>query len=181
VILVRALLAQNLIMFIVAEWCPAPERSTLLAITLGAAQAGFQALSFSAGGTLDDVAKIPQDSWAKSKDLCGTGISTSWDLTFYSFGIFGGLAGIATLLFVADTPEELPWITPEELRYCRRYCKKDADRGVKVEVTKSAEPPIYAMLMEPAAWAPAMAHFSFNFSGITLANYLPTYFEQVFN
>ena len=167
-------------MFIVAEWSPAPERSTLLALTTGAAQAAFQALGFFVGGSLDDISKVPQDAWAKSKNLCATGISTSWDLTFFSFGIFGVLAGIATLLFVADTPEDMACITSEELRYCRRYCKKDVGRegGVKVAVTKSTKPPIYAMLMEPAAWAPAIVHFSFNFSGITLTNYLPTYFDQ---
>ena len=112
----------------------------------------LQATSFFAGGEMVDVSKIPQDDWAKAHDLCATGISTSWDLSFYSFGGLGLAAGLSSFLLLTDTPEQNGFMTQEELRYCQRYCKKDVDRGKKVEVQKSPEPPMWAMVMEPACW-----------------------------
>jgi len=164
------------------EWSPAPERSYMFTWIAALENLG-QALSYSVGGSLDDIHKRPMDEWDRFNGICETGVSTTWSLNYYVAGFAGLVAGLSFLAIVSNTPDEMEgsYISAEELRYCRRYCKVDANTFTeKVTVTKSAEAPILAMLTNKAAWATGTLHFCFAWGVNVLLFYLPTYLEEYY-
>lgn len=90
-----------------AKWVPTNERSR------------FNAFVYN-GANLGTIISIPLTGYLCSLDFLG-----GWPLSFYIFGFLGIFWCIFWWLYVFDTPQTHPRISPEERSYIERSLKKN--------------------------------------------------------
>ncbi|XP_074600895.1 putative inorganic phosphate cotransporter isoform X2 [Brevipalpus obovatus] len=138
----------------VAKWLPKSERSFLTSIIYSGSQIGTM-LTMAATGYLN--------SWT----LFG-----GWPAAFYIFGMFGLVWFVLWTMFVYETPQDHPSISPEELALITAG-------QAPLQINKSSKTPWGSILSSSAVWAIVIAHFGQNWGFYTLLFELPTYLKTI--
>eukprot|EP01062_Namystynia_karyoxenos_P015700 TRINITY_DN15715_c0_g1_i1.p1 TRINITY_DN15715_c0_g1~~TRINITY_DN15715_c0_g1_i1.p1 ORF type:complete len:555 (+),score=155.36 TRINITY_DN15715_c0_g1_i1:82-1665(+) len=153
------------------QWVPCTERARVVGFTMAGTYFGA-AVALPVSGALIG---IHSDTSSGS----GSGVSTTWPLVFYVFGVAGVAWFALWMWLVADSPEVHPTISDGERKYIRATSREDQDCVLgKVVVEKSERPPWRAFLTHPAALTLYLNHFASNYCVYTLMTYLPKYLDE---
>ncbi|XP_076093168.1 sialin-like isoform X1 [Mytilus galloprovincialis] len=143
-----------------AKWSPPEERSRLVGFSFGGCQLG-NALAFPIGSL-----------------LCAYGFDGGWPSIYYVLGAVSFVWCIVWIVFVRDSPEEMPGITDIEKKYILHSLGDDEDPDDQHHHKHTAKP-WKSILTSGAMWAILIANACGNYGAYMLLTQMPTYMKEV--
>ncbi|GFY58935.1 hypothetical protein TNIN_343881 [Trichonephila inaurata madagascariensis] len=141
------------ITYAISNWSPKCERSRISAI-------------IGLGMPLGNILAMPLSGFMSSVDTFG-----GWPSTFYLFGSVGIIWFVFWNMFVYETPDNHPHISPKEFAYIQKHKNSNLQKKENI--------PWKDILTSFPMWAVVVAHFGHNYAYLMFLTDLPTYFSTI--